>query len=108
MFGPAWSTLFVLTAIATWMVWRRAGADGTWIAPFAAQWLLNVAWSFVFFKLHKPAAALIVIALLWLTLVVMIRTYWKIRPAAGALMLPYIAWVTFAGFLNAAVWRLNP
>ncbi len=107
-FGIAWSAIFVATAVGTWMTWRRAGWSPRWTIPFALQWGLNIAWSAVFFGMHSPGGALFVIAALWITLVVMMRAYWKERATDGALLVPYIAWVTFAGFLNFAIWRLNP
>src|SRR6187200_2538459 len=44
VFGPVWTTLYVLTGIATWLAWRRRGIERGWVAPFVAQWVLNVAW----------------------------------------------------------------
>lgn len=107
VFTPVWNTIFALTGIATWMVWRRIGSRGDWIALFAVQWALNVGWSLAFFGFHSPGAALFVIAALWLVLAAMIRIYWQARPVAGAMLLPYIAWVSFASALNLAIWRLN-
>lgn len=107
-FGIAWSLIFLATATATWMTWRRAGWSRPWAIPFAAQWVFNVAWSVVFFGMHRPGSALFVIAALWISLALMIRAYWRQRPLAGALLAPYIAWVSFAALLNFAIWRLNP
>lgn len=107
IFAPVWNTIFALTALATWLVWRRAGSRREWVVPFALQWALNVGWSFAFFALHSPGAGLVVIAALWLALAACIRAYWRVRPLAGALLLPYIAWVSFASALNFAIWRLN-
>jgi translocator protein len=107
IFTPVWNTIFALTGIATWMVWRRVGSRGDWVSLFVVQWTLNVCWSFAFFGLHSPGAALVVIAALWLSLAALIAVYWKVRALAGAMLLPYIAWVSFATALNLAIWRLN-
>lgn len=107
IFTPVWNTIFALTAIATWLVWRRVGSRGEWVVPFTLQWVLNVGWSFAFFALHSPGAGLAVIAALWLALAASIHACWRVRPLAGALLLPYIAWVSFASALNFAIWRLN-
>ena len=107
IFTAVWNTIFALTGIAAWMVWRRIGTRGDWIALFFLQWVLNVGWSLAFFGLHSPGGALVVIAALWLVLAALIRVYWQARPLAGAMLLPYIGWVSFASALNLAIWRLN-
>ena len=108
IFTPVWNTIFALTAIATWMVWRRVGPEGRWIVPFTTQWLANAGWSMVFFGLHRPGAALVVMLVLWLSVAAMAVTYWRVRPVAGAMLVPYLAWVSFAAAVNFGVWKLNP
>jgi tryptophan-rich sensory protein len=111
VFGPVWSILYVLMAVAAWraiVAGRRAGQD---IVPalvlFVAQLVLNVAWSAVFFGAEDPGRALIVIALLWVFILATILAFSRIDGPAAVLLLPYLAWVTFASALNAAVFRLN-
>jgi len=62
--------LFLLTAIAGWLVWRKLGLAGARIqmAAFAAQLALNLLWSAVFFGLRRPDLALVVALLLWIAL----------------------------------------
>jgi benzodiazapine receptor len=107
IFTPVWNTIFAFTAISTWMVWRRVGVDKPWVAAFAVQWIANVGWSVVFFKLHQPGTALFVMAVLWIAVAAMLTLHWRVRPLAGALLLPYLAWVSFASAVNFGVWRLN-
>jgi len=111
VFGPVWSTLYVLMAIAAWravVAGRRAGQD---VVPalvlFGAQLVLNVAWSAVFFGAEDPGRALVVIALLWVFILATILAFSRIDGPAAVLLLPYLAWVTFASALNAAIFRLN-
>jgi tryptophan-rich sensory protein len=107
VFGPVWTTLYVLIGVAGWRVWRTAG---TWSGPmalFAIQLALNCAWSFIFFGAHQITAALVeIVALLgfivWTTLV-----FGRRDRIAGWLFAPYLAWVSFATLLNAAYWRIN-
>lgn len=109
LFGPVWTVLYVTIGVAAWLVWRRVGfgaAASAWWA-WALQLLLNGAWSWLFFGLRAPGAALVDIVGLGAAIVVTIVLFWRRRPAAGALLLPYLAWVTFATALNAAIWRLN-
>jgi tryptophan-rich sensory protein len=109
VFGPAWTVLYLLMAIAAWLVWREGLTRQTALALglFTAQLALNFAWSLIFFGQHRIGAALIEIAVLWLVILATIIAFWRVRPAAGALLLPYLAWVSFAAYLNAGIWRLN-
>ena len=108
VFGPVWTTLYLLMGIALVVV-RRAGED-THRAQlvFGLQLALNTAWSFVFFGNRDPRGALAVIALLWLAILATIVEFGRIRPAAAVLLAPYLAWVSFASVLNAEIVRRNP
>jgi benzodiazapine receptor len=109
VFGPAWTVLYLLMAVAAWLVWREGLTRRTAVALglFAAQLALNFAWSLIFFGQHRIGAALLEIAVLWLVILATIVAFWRVRPAAGALLLPYLGWVSFAAYLNAGIWRLN-
>lgn len=106
VFGPVWTTLYVMMAVAAWRVWRKAG----WGAPlniFAAQLALNCLWSFLFFGMQSPGLALIDIVPLLALILLTIRAFWPIDRIAGGLLMPYAAWVSFATLLNASIWWLN-
>lgn len=107
VFGPAWTLLYTLMAVAAWMVWKRE-PRGLALRCWALQLLLNAAWSPVFFALHAIGAALLVIAALWLAIAGTIAAFARVDRRAAALLLPYLAWVSFATALNLAIWRLNP
>jgi translocator protein len=109
LFGPAWTVLYILIALAGWKAWQKVGgaAKGLWLA-YGLQLVLNAAWSGIFFGLRRPDLALLEI----LALIVAIA--WTAaefrRHGAGlsfVLFLPYLAWVLYAAALNAAIWRLN-
>jgi translocator protein len=108
LFAPVWTTLYILMAIAAWLVWRRAGFGSAALKLFFVQLLLNATWSFLFFGLRRPDYAFGEIVLLWLAILATLIAFWRIRPLAGASLLPYLAWVSFATYLNAAIWKLNP
>ena len=74
---------------------------------FAVQLVLNVAWSWIFFKLHQPGWAFAEIVTLWISIAATTALFLKHRKLAGAFMIPYLAWVTFASVLNFTIWRLN-
>jgi benzodiazapine receptor len=109
LFGPVWGVLYLVIALAAWLVWRKAGLAGATVPlpVFALQLLLNAAWSWLFFGLHQVGVALVEIALLWLSIVATIVLFWRLSPASGLLMIPYLLWVSFATALNLAIWRLN-
>jgi benzodiazapine receptor len=109
LFGPVWTLLYASMAVAAWLVWIRVGGSGAPIAfaLFALQLGLNALWSWLFFGLQNPGAALIEIGLLWTSILFTLVAFGRIVPAAGWVMLPYLGWVTFAAALNAAIWRLN-
>jgi translocator protein len=108
VFGPVWTTLYVLMGVAAWLVWDRSGAGASAaLTLFVVQLVLNAAWSWLFFGLQSPGLALIEIVVLWALIVATTMLFWRVRAGAGALMLPYLAWVTFATALNFEIWRLN-
>jgi translocator protein len=110
LFGPAWTLIFTLTAIAGVLAWNGATkrADRDWIiVVFALNGFLNVLWSVLFFQVKRPDWALIEVAPLWLSIVLLVIVAGHIRKSAGLFVTPYLAWVTFAALLNLAVVQLN-
>ena len=110
LFGPVWTVLYALMAIAAWLVWRSGGLHTNRIALslFMAQLALNALWSWLFFAWQQGALAFVDIVLLWVLIVVTLVSFWRVRPLAGALLIPYLLWVSFASALNYALWQLNP
>ena len=106
IFGPVWTTLYVLIAIAGWRVWHIAGAS-TARAFWWAQLGLNFLWSPVFFAAHMIGTALVVIVLLAAAIVGFIVASRRVDGLSALLFLPYLAWVAFATALNTALWLLN-
>ncbi len=109
IFGPVWTVLYGMMAVAAWRVWRKAGLRGSRSALvlFGLQLVINAAWSALFFGAQQPLWALIDIGALWLAIVSTIWAFGRIDRVAAGLLLPYLAWVTFAGYLNAMLWWLN-
>jgi len=110
IFGPVWTSLFLLMGIALWLVWdggvkRREVRIALWL--FVWQFALNVLWSALFFGLRNPGAALIEIIVLWGSIVATIMAFRKVSWPAAWLLAPYLLWVSFAAYLNAAFWWLN-
>ena len=105
VFGPVWTVLYLMMAIAAWLVWRRSGFGALGI--FALQLALNAAWSPLFFGLRNPLAGFLDIVLLGAAIPVTMVFFWRISPTAGALLVPYWLWVCFATALNLMIWRMN-
>ncbi|NQT30901.1 MAG: tryptophan-rich sensory protein [Deltaproteobacteria bacterium] len=110
LFAPAWITLYLLMAIAAFLVWRKGlGEEGVKCAltVFLVQLVLNALWSVVFFGLQSPLYGMVVILVLWIVILLTIIRFFKLSVAAGWLMIPYILWVSFASILNISIWVLN-
>lgn len=109
-FAPAWTVLYIMIAVAGWMVWREAGLAGAALplAVYLVQLLFNAGWSAVFFGMKRPDLAFLEVIGLWLSIVATILLFWPISRTAGLLLLPYLAWVSFAATLNLTIWRMNP
>lgn len=110
VFGPVWTLLYSMMAVAAWLVWKQGGftSQRRPLGIFLGQLALNAAWSPLFFGLHEPGIAFVEIVLLWLAIVATMAAFHRVNRTAAGLLLPYLAWVTFAAFLNFTLWRLNP
>lgn len=110
IFGPVWTLLYVLMAVAAWLVWR-AGAGPQRrraLALYGVQLALNAAWTPLFFGLHLLGAALAEILVLWVAIAATMVAFARVSRVAAWLLAPYLAWVGFAAVLTFTIWRLNP
>lgn len=117
VFGPVWTTLYILMGIALYLVWQesRSRERSLGLKFFALQLILNAVWSPVFFGstsltingLNNIGLALIVIVLLWLAILATIITFARVSKIAAWLLVPYILWVSYATYLNASIYVLN-
>lgn len=109
VFGPVWTLLYAMMAVAAWLVWRKAGFAGAAapLAIFAVQLALNLAWSGLFFGLRQLGWAFADIVLLWVAIAATIAAFARISAPAAWLLAPYLAWVSFASVLNFRIWTLN-
>lgn len=110
VFGPVWSTLYAMMAVAAWLVWRQGGfaRQRRPLGVFLAQLALNALWTPLFFGLQRPGLAFAEIIALWLAIAWAIAAFWRVHRVAAWLLAPYLAWVSFAAVLNGTLWRLNP
>lgn len=109
-FGPAWTLIYTLVAVAAVRAWLAAGRSGErrcLLWSFGLNACLNLAWSGLFFKLRRPDWALAEVALFWLSIVALVLVTRRTDILAAWLLVPYLVWVAFASVLNLAVVRLN-
>jgi translocator protein len=109
-FGPIWTTIFALAAAAGVIGWRRAPARvsrESILVLFAANGFLNVFWSLLYFRLHRPDWALYEVPLLWLSVFALIVVLARFAKSAAWLLVPYLVWVTLAALLNWQTVTLN-
>jgi len=110
LFGPAWTILYVLMALAAWLVARQGLDDAAVraaLALYGVQLALNLGWSLVFFGLRRPGFALAVIVALLVAVAATAIAFHGVSTAAAWLLAPYLAWVAFAATLNAWVVAAN-
>jgi tryptophan-rich sensory protein len=110
LFGPVWTTLYMMMAAAAWLVWRRGGfgARRMPLILFLLQLALNGLWSWLFFAWQMGGAAFADILVLCVLIAATITAFWRVSRLAALLLVPYLGWVSFAAVLNFTVWRLNP
>lgn len=109
-FGPIWTVILVMATVSSALAWEAApdGAARFLIAAvLAINSVLNIAWSYIFFKMKRPDWALIEVALLWLSILSLIVVLGYYSRTAGLLMVPYILWVSTAAVLNFRIVQLN-
>jgi len=110
LFSPVWTTLFILMGVALFLILRRPKNiqyRRQAVSLFIVQLFLNLLWSFFFFFLQNPGAALVEIAILWMAILLSLIYGAKVNRAVLWLLLPYLLWVSFASFLNYSIWALN-
>jgi translocator protein len=107
VFGPVWTVLYLLMGVALFLIWKKgikSAISKIAVKVFAIQLALNVLWSILFFGMQKPGLAFIDIVILWLGIVASIYLFYKISKPAAYLLIPYLLWVSFATYLNYSFW----
>lgn len=108
IFGPVWTILYILMGISFGLVWHSNHINKkNALILFTIQFILNLAWSFLFFNQHLLGIAFIEIIIMWLFILLTIKSFYSINKTAAFLLIPYLLWVSFASVLNGAIWYLN-
>jgi tryptophan-rich sensory protein len=109
-YGVAWTAIYAFSALAGVSGWLAAAdwREREWLlGMFALNGFLNILWSLLFFRLHRPDWAMIESIALWLSVATLIVLIWRRTMGGALLLLPYLLWVTFAGYLNMTIVHLN-
>ncbi len=110
VFAPVWTALYTMMGIALSILWR-ARNDKSAATPamqlFTIQFILNLAWSFIFFRMENPRGAFFEILVLNVAIVLTIVAAWRVSKVAAVLLIPYLCWTLFATVLNGTIWRMN-
>ena len=99
VFGPVWTLLFTLMAVAVCLVWAKGLKEADVrkaLIVFLVQLALNSFWCFLFFGLRSPLYGLIEIFVLWFMILITILQFLKVSRWAAGLLVPYLLWVSFA------------
>lgn len=106
LFPVAWTVLYLMIAVAGWLVWKSQGL-GLALLIWFVHLGFNAAWSYYMFGANRIDLAMYDVTAMWITLAAFIVVAWPISSTASLLMVPYLAWVSFAAALNWRVWQLN-
>lgn len=106
VFPVTWTVLYVMIAIAGWLVYERQGF-GAALAVWFVALLLNGLWSYLMFGQRQIGLAAGDLTALWIAVLAFIILTWPEVRAASLLFVPYLAWISYAGALNLAILRMN-
>ena len=111
VFGPVWTTLYLMMGIAAWRIWVRHGfgdrSARRALVFYLVHLFFNAAWTWLFFGMQLLTAAAIEIVILWIMIVALVAMFWKLDRLAGAMLLPYLLWVTYAATLSIGFAVMN-
>ena len=103
IFGPVWTALYIMIAIAGWRIYQR-DPSGLAMKFWWMALALNFLWSPVFFGAQLLGMALFIILMLLAAILAFIVRARAADKTAALLFAPYAAWVAFASLLNASLY----
>ena len=106
IFGPVWSSLYLMMATAAFLVWRVDGWSRAMTA-YLVQLIFNAAWTPLFFGAQRIDWACTDILALWFSILITLILFHRVHRIAAWLIIPYLGWVSFATVLNATLWAMN-
>ena len=109
VFGPVWTTLYVLMGVSIWLIWKKEASKVRTISMiiFWVQLFFNIFWTYLFFGIQRIDLGLFEIFFLIFLILMNIIYFYKIDKIASYLLVPYVLWVSYASILNYKIWVLN-
>jgi benzodiazapine receptor len=107
VFGPVWTTLYLMMTIAIWLFWHSKTRDKNTVYIYIIHLLFNTTWSVVFFVFHNMVLALFVLILLIGLIINLILRFKLANEVSSYLMIPYLLWCSFALILNINLIMIN-
>ena len=107
IFGPVWTTLYLMMTIAIWNFWHSKNKDINTVYIYFIHLLFNTTWSVIFFVFHKMVLALLVLIILIFLIIILIIKFKRANLLSYYLMIPYLLWCFFALLLNTSLIILN-
>ena len=97
VFPIVWTILYTLMGISSYLIYEKTNEISR---IYIIQLIVNLLWSFVFFRFKLFTLAFIWILLLILLVIIMIRDFLSKDKLAGYLQIPYLIWLFVAAILN--------
>lgn len=108
VFPIVWTVLYILMGISAYLIYNSDSLyRNNALKTYYFQLIVNLLWSFIFFKFKLLFLAIIWIILLIYLVIKMIIQYKKINKVASYLQIPYLLWLFFALVLNIGFYVLN-
>ena len=107
IFGPVWTTLYLMMTIAIWNFWHNKNRNMNTVYIYFIHLIINTTWSIVFFVFHNMVMALIVLILLIALIINLILRFKPVTMTSVYLMIPYLLWCCFALILNFNLILIN-
>ena len=107
IFGPVWTTLYLMMTISIWFFWHTKNRDMNTVYVYFIHLIFNTTWSIVFFVFHNIELALVVLILLIALIINLILRFRRVKMISAYLMIPYLLWCSYALILNISLIILN-
>lgn len=108
VFLPVWTVLYITILISFILYFINPNKNKkTGYIFFFVQLVLNLSWSFVFFKFKSISGGLIIIFLMGVFIFLTIKKFYSVSKVSGLILIPYFLWVLFAAYLNLGFLILN-
>jgi len=106
VFGPVWTTLYILMSIAIWRIWIKY-YDNKILNLYFFHLFFNMIWSIIFFGFHQIGLALLDLIIILIFIVLLMKIYYFKDKISFSLMVPYFLWSGYALVLNFNIFILN-